>query len=213
MLYEVITSVGGNVVEIDLVTKYGRGIGRCRPTPYFQDDVWEDNPGDLRHTFPNWVRMEDLVYNHPKLRVDGDIYYGENLRKYDAGGNILCTDTIRSWFDWPYYKLYVPDPTDVTPDGGYGNWYCYRIAETYLLRAEAYFWNRITSYNVCYTKLLRVMNWTSLSCCWPNSNLLPPSTFSVTPTTPGFRQGSGDHRGAVHRLFGWNLPVHPRDSA
>ncbi len=133
-------SVGGNVVEIDLVTKYGRGIGRCRPTPYFQDDVWEDNPGDLRHTFPNWVRMEDLVYNHPKLRVDGDIYYGENLRKYDAGGNILCTDTIRSWFDWPYYKLYVPDPTDVTPDGGYGNWYCYRIAETYLLRAEAYFW-------------------------------------------------------------------------
>ncbi len=133
-------NVGGNPVEIDQVTKYGRGIGRCRPSPYFQHDVWEGYPNDLRHTFPNWVRMEDLVYNHPGLKADGDSYYGANLEKRDAQGGILCTDTIRSWYDWPYYKLYVPDPTDATPDGGYGNWYCYRLAETYLLRAEAYFW-------------------------------------------------------------------------
>ncbi len=94
----------------------------------------------MRHTFPNWMTMEDLVYNHPDLRVSGDPYYGKHIQKRDASGGILCTDTIRSWYNWPYYKLYVPDPTDVTPDGGFGNWYCYRLAETYLLRAEAYFW-------------------------------------------------------------------------
>ena len=132
--------VGGGPVEIDQVTKYGRGIGRCRPTPYHQFDLWENDPTDMRHMFPNWVTMEDLVYNHPDLRVSGDPYYGKHLQKRDANGGILCTDTIRSWYNWPYYKLYVPDPTDVTPDGGFGNWYCYRLAETYLLRAEAYFW-------------------------------------------------------------------------
>lgn len=133
------TKVGSGKVEIDLVTQYGRGIGRCRPTPYSQYSVWDD-PNDLRHTYPNWMTMEDLVYNHPDLRVKGDPYYGKHLQKYDANGNILCTDTIRSWFNWPYYKLFMVDPTDLTPDGGYGDMYCYRLAETYLLRAEAYFW-------------------------------------------------------------------------
>ena len=131
--------VGSGYVEIDQVTKYGRGIGRCRPTPYHQFDIWTD-ANDLRHKFPNWMTMEDLVYNHPGLKVADDSYYGKNLQKYDANGGVLCTDTIRSWYNWPHYKLYIPDPTDVTPDGGYGDWYCYRLAETYLLRAEAYVW-------------------------------------------------------------------------
>ena len=34
----------------------------------------------------------------------------------------------------------MPDPLNVKPSGGHGDWYVYRIAETYLLRAEAYFW-------------------------------------------------------------------------
>ena len=131
--------LGTSGVEIDLVTKYGRGIGRCRPTPYHQFDIWTDE-NDLRHKYPNWITMEDLVYNHPSLKANDDPYYGANLQKYDDNGGILCTDTIRSWYNWPYYKLYVPDPTDATPDGGYGDWYCYRLAETYLLRAEAYAW-------------------------------------------------------------------------
>ncbi|PHN03437.1 RagB/SusD family nutrient uptake outer membrane protein [Flavilitoribacter nigricans] len=131
--------LGNSGVEIDLVTKYGRGIGRCRQTPYHHTDIWTD-PNDLRHAEGNWVDMEDLVYNHPSLKDAGDPYYGQNLQLYDANGGILCTDTIRSWYGWPYYKLYVADPTDLTPDGGRGDWYLYRLAETYLLRAEAYFW-------------------------------------------------------------------------
>ena len=131
--------LGNSGVEIDLVTKYGRGIGRCRQTPYHHTDIWEDD-NDLRHAEGNWVDMEDLVYNHPSLKDANDPYYGQNLQLYDDQGGILCTDTIRSWYGWPYYKLYVADPTDLTPDGGRGDWYLYRVAETYLLRAEAYFW-------------------------------------------------------------------------
>jgi len=132
--------VGGYAVEIDLVGKYGRGIGRVRPTPWYQHTLWDD-PNDLRHKYPNWMTMENLVYNNPVLKATGDIYYNAPVRFRDAGGGLLCTDTIRSWFDWPHYKLFVIDPTDNTPDGGFGDWYAFRLAETYLLRAEAYLWN------------------------------------------------------------------------
>lgn len=131
--------LGSGGVEIDQVNKYGRGIGRCRPSNYSQYELWTDD-GDLRHAPGNWVDMEDLVYNHPGLKEANDPYYGKPLQLYDDKGGILCTDTIRSWYGWPYYKLFIDDPTDPTPDGGRGDWYLYRVAETHLLRAEAYFW-------------------------------------------------------------------------
>jgi hypothetical protein len=86
------------------------------------------------------MTMEDMVYNNPELKKVDDPYYGKHLQLYDDQGNILCSDTIRDWFDWPYYKLYVPDDNRTQPAGGNGDWYVYRLAETYLLRAEAYFW-------------------------------------------------------------------------
>jgi hypothetical protein len=131
--------VGNVPVEIDLVAKYGRGIGRFRPSTWSQFELWDD-PNDMRHLYPNWMTMEHLVYNNPVLKANNDPYYGKNLQLYDNSGGILCTDTIRSWFDWPQYKLFIPDPTDNTPDGGNGDWYAFRLAETYLLRAEAYVW-------------------------------------------------------------------------
>lgn len=131
--------VGGVPVEIDLVAIYGRGIGRFRPSPWSQFELWDD-ANDKRHLYPNWMTMEDIVYNNPVLKDMGDPYYNKNLQLYDDNGGILCTDTIRSWFDWPQYKLFIIDPTDNTPDGGHGDWYAFRLAETYLLRAEAYFW-------------------------------------------------------------------------
>ena len=131
--------VGGEPVEIDLVAKYGRGVAHIRPSPYSQYDLWDD-PKDMRHKFPNWIKMTDLVYNNPVLKSVNDPYYNKPLQLYDASGGILCTDTIRSWYNWPAYKLFVIDPTNRMPQGGYGDWYCYRLAETYLCRAEAYFW-------------------------------------------------------------------------
>lgn len=131
--------VGGYSVEIDQVAKYGRGIGRLRPSPWSQYSLWDDK-NDMRHKYPNWITMQDLVYNNPVLKAINDPYYGKNLQLYDNKGGILCTDTIRSWFNWPAYKLFVIDPTNLMPQGGYGDWYAFRLAETYLLRAEAYFW-------------------------------------------------------------------------
>ena len=36
--------------------------------------------------------------------------------------------------------MYVPDPRRTQPQGGSYDWYVFRLAETYLLRAEAYWW-------------------------------------------------------------------------
>jgi hypothetical protein len=120
---------------------YGRGIGRCRPTPYSQFEIWTDNT-DLRHsrTAGNWMAMEDLLYNDQGLKTSNDPWYLKPLQLRNASGGILCTDTIRSWFQWPHYKIFVPDQENTPMQGGHSDWYVFRLAETYLLRAEAYFW-------------------------------------------------------------------------
>jgi starch-binding outer membrane protein, SusD/RagB family len=128
-------------IAIDQVTSIGRGIGRVRPTYYSQEGVWDDK-NDLRHAPGNWTRMEDLLYNNPGLldpKVK-DPYYGKHLQFRNDAGAILTIDTIRCWFDWPSYKLYIEDPLKVQPSGGNTDWYVFRLAETYLLRAEAYAW-------------------------------------------------------------------------
>ncbi|GAA4451261.1 hypothetical protein GCM10023189_13050 [Nibrella saemangeumensis] len=125
-------------IEIDQVNKYGRGIGRLRPTWYSTHSVWDDKK-DLRHAPGNWMRMEDLLYNNPSIK-GRDPYYGKNLQLRTESGALLTIDTIRCWFDWPHYKLYIPDPERVQASGGHTDWYVFRLAETYLLRAEAHFW-------------------------------------------------------------------------
>ncbi len=118
---------------------YGRGIGRCRPTPYSQYEIWTD-PNDLRHAPGNWMNMEDLVYNDPGLKSANDPYYLKPLQLRNASGGLLCTDTIRCWFGWPHYKIFIPDTENSPMQGGHSDWYVFRLAETYLLRAEAYYW-------------------------------------------------------------------------
>lgn len=121
---------------IELVETFGRGIGRTPPTDYHAKEIWDD-PGDLRHKKYNWMSMEDLVYNNRNSAGD---YYGQPLQKYDAAGKALTADTICNWYSWPHYKLYSLDPKTAQPRGGAVNYYIYRLAETYLLRAEAYVW-------------------------------------------------------------------------
>lgn len=125
-------------IEIDQVTAYGRGIGRLRGTPYHTKMIWKD-PNDLRHAPGNWMDMEDLVYNNPGIKAN-DPFYNKPLQFKNAQGTVLVVDTIRSWFGWPHYKLYIPDPERAQPQGGHTDWYVFRLAETYLLRAEAYWW-------------------------------------------------------------------------
>lgn len=57
--------------DIDNDSKYGRGIGTCRPTNYYQYDIWTDKEkNDLRGPFnhDSWKRMEDLRYNDAGLK-------------------------------------------------------------------------------------------------------------------------------------------------
>lgn len=124
--------------EIQLVRTFGRGIGRARGTSYHTKKIWDD-PNDLRHKKYNWMNMEDLVYNHPNLKGKS-AYYGKPLQLYRENGQISTTDTIRNWYGWPHYKIYTPDPRRTQPQGGAYDWYVFRLAETYLLRAEAYWW-------------------------------------------------------------------------
>jgi hypothetical protein len=132
--------------EIGLVEKYGRGISRIRPTHYAQKGVWTINGvedfADYRHRTDNdnWITMEMLVYNNPALKRNGNEWYGKNLQLYSDQGTLLCLDTIRAWYGWPHYKAWYPDPDRVQPQGGPGDFYIFRLAETYLLRAEAYIW-------------------------------------------------------------------------
>ena len=130
-------------IEIDNMQWYGRGIGRCRSTSYHYKDIWDD-VNDLRHdsTSGNWMYMENLRYSNPGLKTSNppDPYYGQRLRLYSANGTLLCSDTLRQWYPWPHYKIYIPDVENTPMRGGNTDWYVMRLAETYLVRAEAYVW-------------------------------------------------------------------------
>jgi hypothetical protein len=129
-------------VELDMTTQYGRGIGRCRGTGYATREIWDD-PNDLRHdtVSRNWMEMEMVVYNNPSIKTTSP-YYGKRLQLFNSSGTLLVSsgDTIRTWYGWPHYKLYIPDQIRTPWQGGNSDWYVFRLAETYLLRAEAYWW-------------------------------------------------------------------------
>ena len=130
--------IGDDIIP-NQILMYGRGQGQCRGTSYSTQKIWDD-PNDLRHAPSNWMNMEDLVYNNPNLIGLEDFWYGKNMRLYSEDGRLLCQDTIRSWYGWPHYKVYIPDQEQNIPKGGHSDWYAFRLAETYLLRAEAYCW-------------------------------------------------------------------------
>lgn len=128
----------------------GRGCGNFHTTYWFQKGLWNfdgvEDEGDLRHSSKvgNWVHMEDLKYNNANTKASG--WYGKNImRTYE--GKELCGDTLRRWYDWPHYIYYIKDEEreaqpsadryDGCREGSNGNWYLYRLAEVFLIRAEA----------------------------------------------------------------------------
>lgn len=115
------------------IIKLGRGVGYVRPSNYTGYEIWKDCGTDLRHdTVVNWFPMEELRINNPASK-----FYGQPVTK-DYTNPV---DTFLSWFPFPYYKVYIED--EQRPDrpyGGHSDWYVFRLADTYLLRAEAYWW-------------------------------------------------------------------------
>jgi len=127
--------------ELNLNKTYGRGIGRLRPTWYYTNEIWrkDKEANDTRGILnkDSWRRMEDLRYNNVDLKKSNNPWYGKNFVKSPS---MSVEDTIRMWYSWPQYKLFVPDPLQTTWAGGETPWYIYRSAEVYLLLAEAYYW-------------------------------------------------------------------------
>lgn len=152
-------------VENDWLRVLGRGIGCFRTSYHYNKTIWnvDGTPDyqDLRHNreVGNWVEMEDIRYNNPNSP-----FYGQNMQLYAtedyrdptsgevtvAAGTLLCGDTIRSWYPTPIYKTYILDQTaenniganqfNGATTGSNGNMYLFRLAETYLVRAEAKFY-------------------------------------------------------------------------
>jgi hypothetical protein len=136
--------------KYDYMRAFGRGIATFRPTYFYTNALWNVNGvvdnADLRHNSEvgNWMRMDSFYVNNKASSE-----FGKYIKLYNpSNGTLLCSDTIRRWFDFPHYKLYLDDPMNEAniggsdgnrgaTNGGIADWYLYRLAEAYLLRAEA----------------------------------------------------------------------------
>ena len=138
--------------DLDYGRAIGRGIATIRPSVYAQHGLWVVNgvedEADLRHntTVGNWGKMESIKYS-----TAGSTYRGQNLMfRHPVTNAILTSDSIRTWFEWPHYKLFIVDAEAEAnlgansyagaTKGSNADWYLYRLAEAYLLRAEAKFY-------------------------------------------------------------------------
>ncbi len=104
----------------------GRGVGRARGTNYALYDIWKDS-SDMRNSPYNFRR--DFFYNNPSSQ-----YYGQHVLPITN-----AEDSLRNLY--PYPRKIEGEPWDNNPSSGgiTNDRYVYRLAETYLLRAEAYF--------------------------------------------------------------------------
>lgn len=108
----------------------GRGISALRTNDYFNYELWKGGGDDLRHSDVNWFSMDEFYYNEPDSE-----YYGEPFVRG------AVDDTTFTWYPFMYNKAYIPDEIrNEHKQGGNTDWYVYRLAGLYLLRAEAYYW-------------------------------------------------------------------------
>jgi hypothetical protein len=147
-------------------TLSGRGIGWIRPTPYFVYGLWKNDPNDIRNSGYNIVRDVQITGVPTSNPAYGkwfvaDGYYAKTVALAKSGNQSCREDTMRNFF--PIFKKVTVDaedfpsslytsPVAYSPiDGGtllqnsssdpYKPMYLHRLAETYLLRAEAYLLN------------------------------------------------------------------------
>ncbi len=122
----------------------GRGVSFMRPTSFFENDLWaSDFNNDIRNSSFNYIR--DFKYDNP-----ASAWFDSSAVKY-PGPNLIA----QSWRWYPWLsKVTTPGnhPSNLYMDselgllnanGGstYTDQYYLRLAETYLLRAEAHLGN------------------------------------------------------------------------
>ncbi len=147
---EVINSDGSRSDLIPEVNTYygGRGNGHLNPSDYFLEQIWEESgfDEDIRNADHNIIR--DFKVNNPDSEHDGKWIYADNLELRIRNPNRVVFPLIAkvtSMGDHPI-ELWLEDQTVVGsmssrgPDANttYHDDYEMRLAETYLVRAEAY---------------------------------------------------------------------------
>ncbi|TBN03966.1 RagB/SusD family nutrient uptake outer membrane protein [Hyunsoonleella flava] len=117
-----------------MIDTIGRGNAWSRATPYYIYEMWDD-ANDLRRSDGNWVDKDELVYNNPS---SADHLQPVNPNNFGDPAQ----DSLQFYYAFPHYKTFIAhdESDDSRPDGGFGNGYIYRLAGTYLLRAEANYW-------------------------------------------------------------------------
>lgn len=129
--YERLTDPAGRSGMV-IADSLGRGTGQVRPTPYFLYNVWAGNwNNDMRNSVHNMRR--ELRYNNP-----ASAYFDQVVERKTTE-----IDTMQNIY--PYPRKIEGDVGTLTHTGTawsgrtYQDFIVYRLAETYLLRAEAYF--------------------------------------------------------------------------
>lgn len=128
----------------------GRGAGQMKPSLYFYHQIWHDSgwDQDIRNAEYNIIR--DLIIPNPGLPEFGQWLIEDELKEFKTRDD-TCRDyfhivaKICSMGDHPD-ELWLADqtvPGNISMAGGpanttYANIYRMRLAETYLVRAEAY---------------------------------------------------------------------------
>lgn len=123
----------------------GRGIGVNSPTNYVKYDIWKLDPGDMRNSVHNIRRT--YYYNNA---ADKEYFGKPILTKKGADGQRYTTrsdgsvtkvvlDTLRQYY--PYIRKIEGTPMGNNNLSGNSvkDFSRMRVAETYLLRAEAHF--------------------------------------------------------------------------
>ncbi|MEN8115638.1 MAG: RagB/SusD family nutrient uptake outer membrane protein [Bacteroidota bacterium] len=119
----------------------GRGIGWLNPNPYVLWDIWDD-PNDMRNSEYNIIR--DIKANNPE-----SAYFGQYI--IESGAIDGFNNALNRWWSAIFAKTApignFPDEVISNPETGqtnnganqtFNDTYYFRLAETYLLRAEAY---------------------------------------------------------------------------
>ncbi|WP_020529931.1 RagB/SusD family nutrient uptake outer membrane protein [Flexithrix dorotheae] len=122
-----------------------RGIGVNSPTNYVKYDIWAIDPDDIRNSEFNIRRT--FYYNNP----DDTEYYGKEIKaKRGVDGELYIVasdgtltdqklDTLRQYYPWIRKVDGAPFDDNVASGNTSKDLSRMRVAETYLLRAEAYF--------------------------------------------------------------------------
>jgi len=110
------------------VDSLGRGVAWVRPTDYFNYEIWEGYPNDVRNSKYNIRRT--YYYNNPESE-----YFGQEV--------VFDASRLDSMVQYYPMLTKIEGTAEQYEGASYGrsfkDVYLMRLAETYLLRAEAYF--------------------------------------------------------------------------